>query len=320
MRQFRGPAFLFLAFTLAGTSVVPARILSGAFGPFLATALSLFTALVFLLPLWLRSLGVLRRLPPRRWLLLALQALLGIFLFRLFLLLGLQRTSAGEAGIMTGATPAVTALFAVFLLKEKPGAGGLAGMACTVAGILLLQGILAGGVPTVRHLGGNLLVLCAAVCEAAFNILSRVFAVSAAGADERLTPGVQTAAVVALALVLSLAPALFEHPARSIAAAGPEEWFALAWYGGAVTALGYLCWYTGIKKSGTLAAAAFSGMMPLMSLALAAALLDERTGLAQWFGGALVTAGMLLVGVPARREPERVPRNSTTTEKEVKQQ
>jgi drug/metabolite transporter (DMT)-like permease len=316
LRKLGGSAFLFLAFTLAGTSVISARLVSDGLGPFLVTAVSLLFALAFLLPFCARSLAALRRLPLRGWLNLVLQALFGIFLFRLFLLWGLKWTSAGEAGILTGATPAVTALLAVLILKERLSAGKLAGIGCTVAGILLLQGLLSGGFPTARHLGGNLLVLCAAVSEGVFNVLSRVFALSATETEKQLKPATQTAAVIALALLFSLVPALFEHPMRGLSAAGPTEWLALAWYGGVVTALGYFFWYAGINRSGAFAAAAFSGMMPLTSMLLSVIILGEPAGWAQWAGGALVAAGMILIGASASGGTRKIRRSLDTRKAE----
>ena len=313
MRHIKGSVFLFLAFTFAGTSVVSARFVSGRLGPFLITAMSLLLALAFLLPFCAGSLWELRRLPLKGWLSLALQALFGIVLFRLFLVWGLRWTDAGEAGILTGATPAVTALFAVVLLRERLSGGRLAGVLCTTAGILTLQGLLSGTLPTAAHLAGDLLVLCAAACEAAFNVMSRVFAVSAEQTPKPLTPKpltpkAQTAAVTALALLFSLIPACFEQPFRRLSALGPPGWMALVWYGGVVTALGFVCWYAGIRRSGAFAAAAFSGMMPVTAMLLSAVLLGERPGIEQWAGGALVTAGMILTGAaePKNAGPVRL--------------
>ena len=316
MRRYAGHVYLFLAFTLAGTSVIAARLVSERLGPFLLTAVSLLVALVVLLPFCAGRLKELGRLPLKRWLALVLQALFGIFLFRLFLVVGLNGTSAGEAGILTGASPALTALLAVMLLKERLGAGKLAGILCTLCGILLLQGILTGTLPTARHLGGNLLVLCAAASETVFNIASRIFALSAPEQDKPLSPALQTTAVAALAFLFSLAPAMTEHPLRALSRAGPAVWLALVWYGGAVTALAFVCWYAGIRRSGALTAAAFSGMMPLTAMLLSVILLGERAGWAQWTGGALVTAGMILIGAAPSAKRRR--RTANTDRKKLK--
>ena len=117
-RNWEGPAFLLAAFFLAGTSVVAVRFIEGYLGAFTITAISLLLAAVFLLPLCLRSLLVfIQRLSPKILLLVVLQALFGIFLFRLCLFQGLMLTSTAEAGVMTGASPSITALLGILLLK-----------------------------------------------------------------------------------------------------------------------------------------------------------------------------------------------------------
>lgn len=146
MEQFKGTVYLISAFTLAGTSVIAARFVSGRLGTFTITAISLSFAILALLPLSRRDLGIaVRQMEARDWLTLLFQALFGIFLFRMFLLQGLIHTSSGEAGVLTGATPAVTALFAWFLLKEPVNNKSLFGIFSTINGILLLQGLLLPG-------------------------------------------------------------------------------------------------------------------------------------------------------------------------------
>jgi drug/metabolite transporter (DMT)-like permease len=63
----------------------------------------------------------------------------------MFLLNGLNYTTAGEAGILTGATPAITAILAMLILREPVSKRKLAGILCTVGGILILQGVLTQG-------------------------------------------------------------------------------------------------------------------------------------------------------------------------------
>lgn len=308
----KGILYLLCAFTLAGTSVVAARFVTGSLGPFTITAVSLLFALVCLLPLGGRKLvPAVRALTPRRLIALTLQALCGIFLFRLFLLLGLARTSAAEAGILTGAAPAITALLAAVALAEPLRGGKLAGMLCTVAGVALIQGAF---LPEERlalaHIGGNLLVLCAAASESAFNVLSRRFVVQiSTQAQEPIHPVAQTALVTAIALVFSAVPALFEQPLARLLAIEPVQWLALAWYGAFVTALAFLCWYQGIRRCGALTAAAFSGMMPFTAMMLSALVLRESLQWHQWAGGGLVMLGMLLIALwgprPARQGIQR---------------
>ena len=299
MERLKGSIYLFCAFTLAGTSVISARLVSDQLGTFTIAAASLFFAVIFLLPICRSKLmETIQVMEGKDWFLVILQALCGIFLFRMFLLQGLLHTSTGEAGILTGATPAVTALLARAALKEQVNRKSIIGIACTIWGILLIQGILLpGSIFTLGHFVGNMLVLCAAASESLFNVISRVNSLRTVSLNKQpINPLVQTTLVSGIALFLCLIPALFEQPLQSLTSLGIKEWLALAWYGLFVTALAFIFWYAGIKRCPAYTAAAFSGMMPFTSLILSVIVLREHAGLQQWSGGLLVVLGMLLIG------------------------
>ncbi len=294
-----GKVYLICAFSLAGTSVISAKFVTGKLGAFTITAVSLFFSLAILAPLCGKQLvRYIKLMSSRNFLFLSLQALCGIFLFRMFLLSGLNYTSAGEAGILTGATPAITAIFAMVVLREPISGRKLSGILCTVGGILIIHGVLTPGNDlSLEHIGGNILVLCAAVSESAFNTLSRISAVkSKAELKESSSPITQSAIVSAIALVLCLISVPFEHPLHRLSGIGLMEWMALLWYGVFVTALAFICWYSGIKRCNVFTAAAFSGMMPFTSMLLSTAVLGESVHCQQWLGGLLVIAGMILIG------------------------
>ncbi len=300
MKQLTGILFFVGAFSLAGTSVISARFVTDTLGAFSITAISMLFALLVLVPLCLRPLAAyIRKMSLRTFCFLLLQAICGIFLFRLFLIQGLLRTSSGEAGILTGATPAITAILAMVVLRERVNINKIIGILCTVLGILTIQGLFSpSGSLSTNHFFGNVLVLCAASSESMFNVLSRVFAV---GEEERKTqtanPIVQTTIVSAIALVLCIIPAMFEQPFAVLGTLRLTQWVALAWYGVFVTAVAFICWYSGIKRCGAFTAAAFSGMMPFTAMVLSILILGEKAGTQQWLGGGLVILGMVLIGI-----------------------
>jgi len=216
----------------------------------------------------------------------------------MFLLSGLIYTSTGEAGILTGATPAITALLAIVLLKEPASEKKIIGILSTVGGILLIQGLLTpGNAFSMEHFWGNMLILCAAACESLFNIFSRIFAVKTiSGEGHQLQPTVQTTIVSTIALLFCLILATFENPIPLLAEIGIKEWLALLWYGLFVTALAFIFWYAGIRRCSAFVAAAFSGMMPFTSMLLSIVLLGEKLGWQQWSGGILIIISMILIG------------------------
>lgn len=307
MDFLRGKIYLICAFLLAGTSVISARFVTGKLGTFTITAMSLFFALLLLVPIVSKQLvQYLKHMSFRSFLLLILQSICGIFLFRVFLLNGLAHTSAGEAGILTGTTPAITALLAIFIVKEPASSGKLTGIMCTVAGILIIQGMFTKGNDfALEHFLGNMLVLCAAASESVFNTLSRIFAVKTAKEPHQTpNPVLQTVTVSAIALILCLFPMIGEEPIKKLLGIGFLEWIALLWYGVFVTALAFIFWYSGIKRCGVLTVAAFSAMMPFTSMVLSIVLLGERIDYIQCIGGLLVILGMILIGKEQEKRNE----------------
>lgn len=307
MNGFLGVIYLLGAFTLAGTSVIAAQFVAGVLGPFTITAASLFIAWLCMFPLCGRGFAKdFLAISIREKMSLVFQALFGIFLFRWLLLLGLTRTSAGEAGILTGATPAITAILAWLFLKEPMTPLRFVGIFSTVVGVLSLQGVFLTGVGlSDSHWAGNLLVLLAATCESLFNIHSRTSSIKAADHEGiHLSPIHRTFGVITIAMALSAIPALTESPFNALCSLNIEGWASLLWYGVIVTALAFIFWYEGIRRCEASVAAAFSGMMPFTALILSVMILGEEPGFQRWLGGFFVGVGMIMTGLKSK-EPFR---------------
>ncbi len=306
MKHRKGKIYLLLAFSLAGTSVMTGHILSEKLSSFTITAVSLGILLLCLYPFYgMRTVQTIRHLKKSDWNMLVLQAIFGVFLFRTFLLFGVNLTSTIEAGILTGTTPAITAVLAFFFLKEKLSGWTAFGIACTVSGIVLLQGFNLHSVQfSMHHVFGNLLMLCAAASESTFNIISRKHLEMKAYDTVEIHPMVQTLLVSGVAFGLCMIPALMEQPFAALQTIGLKEWVALVWYGLIVTALAFVFFYEGVKRCDAYTTAAFSGMIPLTSMLLSLLLLKETIGYAQGAGGLLVISGMLLIGRNQKTESE----------------
>lgn len=299
MKNIMGKIYLLFAFSLAGTSVITGYILSEKLSRFTITAVSLGIMILCLFPFYgAKTIHTIRLLKRNDWKLLMLQAVFGIFLFRVFLLLGVRLTSAAEAGILTGTTPAITSVLAVLVLKEKPSVRTALGIGGTVSGITLLQGTSLYSIELSScHIVGNMLILCAAASESVFNIISRKHKTMEQGSTYVIIhPLVQTLIVSAIAFGLSFFPALAEEPLAALQVIGLKEWLALAWYGLIVTALAFVFFYAGVRRCDAFTSAAFSGLIPLTSLLLSLLLLRETISLLQWAGGGLIVFSMLLIG------------------------
>ena len=341
MKQERIGAFYLIAgFALAGTATTAGKALSTSLGPFSITAASLVFALPVLLPFLARG----GRIRARELGTTAALGFFGILLYRLCLVSSLRLIGAGEAGLLTGAAPAFTVLVSWFALREKPSSLALIGAAIASAGIILvnigMQRAAGPGTQASASTGsgalGAALALAAAASEAVFATVSRAGSLSdatplpeapqpeapqhesvqyaaarsATNVKDQMDPLRRTALTVAWALGFSLFPALAERPAKSFSELGASGWFALAWYGLAVTSVSYFCWYQGIKRLPAARAAAFTGIVPVVSLALPAIALGERPTTAAVIGCALVAAGILAgsgirPGTAAKNRPPR---------------
>jgi drug/metabolite transporter (DMT)-like permease len=300
-----GKAYVAAAFVLAGSSVVAARFISDFLPPFTITFLSLAFAVATVIPLHGRqTVAALGRIGRRRWLLLFLQAFLGIALFRVFLTFGLRHIGAAEAGIVTGAAPALTALFAVALLRDPLTAGKAAGIVLTMAGMMVVQGF-----PFAAGFGrggfaGYALVLAATACEALFAVLSRRMHLED-GEGEQLHPVSHAGIVSALALFLCFFPMLTESPLEKIPGVPAAGWAALAWYGAVVTVLAFTFMFSGAKLCDGYAISALTGVIPLSSLVLSIIFLDAEVRPHQWLGCALIgiAIGIIIKNTaPTRRQ------------------
>lgn len=303
-------AFLVLAFALAGSSVIPGKILSN-LPPLAAAAGSVAVGLVALLPFAIREKGPERGTIRRALPLLAAQAFFGLALFRVLLFAALARTSASEVGVATSATPAITAALAALFLKERVGALKALGIAGVVAGVALLESRTGapGGESAAAALSGSAganagagaerlvglaLAVGAAASESVFNVMAKRLPSS-------LGPMRTSAAVTALALAM-LAPLSAATGERvAIADLGAERIGAFAYYGIFASALAYFCWYRGIARVPASTAGVFSGIMPLSGFALSVLLLGDRPGALGAVGAALALAGMTLCAAAPKR-------------------
>ena len=284
-----------LAMVTVGSTVVASKVIAHGLPPFTATALRFALALpVFALLMRLTHTPWPR--PGRRDLALLLcQAGLGSVGYTVLLIMGVRLAPAASAGVVAGTLPAVAALVAVVALRERPGRYLIGSIALATAGVLAISWPGSGGVGDAKSpavLAGNLLVLGAVVCEAAFILLNKRLRVP-------VRPLALSTLMTAFGLALSLVPALFERawaqPLPSAALAG------VAYYALVPTVLGFVLWFAGASRLSGAEAALFTAILPVSALILAAAWLGESISSAQIGGAACVLGAVGLASLDGRR-------------------
>ena len=246
-----------------------------------------------------------RKLPrPRALAAMAALGVFGIDAGQFGQMLGVQRTSAATATMITAIIPVLTAVLAVLRLRQRLRAAHLLGFAVALAGIALAVG--AGGAGLVaapsaasavagaaRALTGDALVLGSAFCIAGYY----VFSVEVAAREGVI----EVAAWSSIVAALGLAPvALAMVPARTVHLT-PASVFVVLYLGLMVTVLGILIWLRALSRLPARIAAATQYGQPLVGIAASAVLFGDRLDRGFLLGTALVLGGVALSAMPSRR-------------------
>ena len=291
-------AYLQLAAGMAtvGSSAVVGKAMVESLPVFFSSALRFALAAAILVPLLLHSTGGLPRLGRRDAGLLLLQALTGVFGFSVFWLYGLRQTTAGEAGVVAATTPAAIALASFALLDERPGRRQMTAIVLAVLGVaaMTVLGQTSGAARGPNPLVGNLLILGAVAGEALFLVLGK-------RSGTRLTPLTISTGVTVAGFLLFLPPAIAEAATLDLGAVPVEAWLAVVYYAVGPTVLGYLLVYQGLARVPASAAAAFTGVVPITSVVLAALLLGDPIGWPVLLGLAGVLGGIAVTVSRSRR-------------------
>lgn len=228
-----------------------------------------------------------KRLSPRDWLVLTLQAACGVIVFNVGMWLGMRESSPAAAGIFASATPAVMVVIGVLAFGERPGMKALCGVCLTVAGVLAARGAAGGGwTPGV----GDLL-LCAAVAG------ESVFLLALKWLPEWLSPLDAARRITWLGLVPTLPLAVWQGAGFDWSGVGFSAWAAVAALGVLVTAGGYVLWFRGVARASASQAAAVTGLLPVSAVLSSWLLLGAAPTACQALGCLAVGAGIWLAGV-----------------------
>ena len=232
-----------------------------------------------------------RLVPPRdAWGGLALLGFVGVLVHQALQAVGLTLTSAVKTGWLIGLTPVWSAALAAILLRERFGPAKLAGLALGFAGATL---VVTGGRPPGEVLAmpatrGDLLILASTLNWAVYTVIGH-------GLLKRLGALEATAGALTLGWLMVLPWFLARQGWRELAGLSPTAWGAVAFLGVACSGLGYLFWYGALEHVDASQVAALLYLEPLVTMAAAAALLDEPVRGTTVAGGLLVLAGVLLV-------------------------
>ncbi|WDM22022.1 DMT family transporter [Paenibacillus polymyxa] len=288
---------LVIATSIVGSSVVVGKLVVMQLPVFLSQSASLAVALLFLVPIvFIKKYSL--RISKRDALILFIQALVGMFLFRVLMLYGLAYASASESGILTSLTPAIVALLSYVLLREKITLRPGLGIACSLLGVLALQvphiSALWFNAPNATSFTGLLLVLSAVFGEAALTVLRKML-------SSHVSSLLGTMYITLFSFLMFLACSFGEAQQFNFNHVGVGEIGLVLYYGIFVTALGYVLWFRGVSRVPASTAAVYTGCIPVSTLVLSYIILRESFSFAHLAGAGFVFLGIILISRGKRR-------------------
>ncbi|MCU1573271.1 MAG: hypothetical protein JWO93_1353 [Micrococcaceae bacterium] len=230
----------------------------------------------------------------RRWPLQLGLSLTGMLGYTLFLYAALQHTTAVNASLINALNPAMIAVLASVLVRERLTLRGVAGIAVGLVGVLvvIVDGDLA-GLLTRSYNAGDLLMLAAILVWSLYTIFGRRLA----GVPPIASTAVQ--AGIAVLVMLPFAPAAHLSWPVELPAVASLLYIAIFPSVGS-----YLLWNAALRKVQPGRAGVYLNLITVFTV-LISALLGTPLGLPQLLGGVLVFAGVLLVA--QRRRPLPTP-------------
>jgi len=275
-----------------GTLIPAAKVVLQDLDPWTLSTLRVVVAAIVLLGISVGMDGTawLRAIPWRR----AVALGVGIAGFSLLYTVGIALSNPVPAIIVSGASPAVSALYAAQAFRQPLPRGAIAAFALATAGAVIaaLGNVAAEAQARVR--GGEVLLVVAALSWTWYSVKAqqwlgswgqhRITAVSYFGAAAVMLPiyGVLLAAGIAI-------PPAAVPPAPALV--------LLVWIIGAVTLLGGMLWNYGVSRIGIIVTSLYLNLIPLFGIVTAAAFGSYPT-VPQLLGCALVIAGVALLRRP----------------------
>ena len=300
-----GISYVYLAGALfiSGSAIVAGKIMVGALPTFLAAWLSVAIGLLLLIPLtfFVKKETVVTDLKTNGTLL--SQALFGVLLYRVFAFYGLRFTTAATSGLITSASPALVALLAVLLLKEKLSKHKIIGVLLVSIGLVVinLYPFMLGDAGGIVSFKGNMMVFAAVLCEALFAILSK-------SPCKPISALYRTTVITFYAFVLLLPLSVYDvlqydWTGFSLSAGSIVS---VLYFGVFVSFLSYILWFKGIENVPAGNAAVFTSIVPVSSIILSALILKEAISLVHIIGLIFIICGIFISAVSNARSSQKM--------------
>lgn len=232
----------------------------------------------------------------REWGYFALLGFLGVTFHQWLQATGLQTAAATTTAWIVATIPIFTALLGWLFLREQLGWRRVAGIGLAAFGVLLIVSrgdllSLAGG-----SFGapGDFLILISAINWAVFSVLSRS-GLKNHPAARMMFYVMLCGWIFSIVWLFGFGPGLSE-----ISGLSATGWGSLLVLGIFGSGLAYIAWYDALQELPATQLGVFIYIEPLVTLVMAALMLNEIISPISLLGGALTLAGVTLVNAPTR--------------------
>jgi drug/metabolite transporter (DMT)-like permease len=244
----------------------------------------------------------------RAWPLLSALAVLGMLAYNLFLYEALNFTTAAGASLINAANPAVMALLAVLLVRDRLRPRAVVGIGLSLFGVLLIlsQGSL-GNLTALDVNFGQLLMIGAVLVFSLYSIWGRLL--------KSVPPITATAAQAAIVLIVMTPFAIafgVTWPTE------PAPLSALIYIGLFPSVGSYVLWNLALRDTKASVAGIYLNLITVFTV-VAALLLGQSVPVSELLGGIVVILGVVLTSMPALSIPGRRGNTSAPAVVETKQ-
>lgn len=206
--------------------------------------------------------------------------------YQLMFLLGVSRTTSGNAALIIATVPMWTALLAHVFIRERLLRLAWLGLVIAFVGTAIVA-FQKGDVTAGRaHLHGNLVILGAALLWSGGTVYSRPLL-------QQISPLQLAASSTVIALPIHWLFAFKQVPSNFPALASPNLWLIIVYSGVLSSGLAQPMWHFGVRHAGAAHAAIIQNLIPLVAIGAAWLSRGEVATEAQWFGGILILGGLV---------------------------
>lgn len=272
-KQYLAYFDLILSMTFLGSTLVLGKSLITIFPVFLLLGIRFLIGTSFFsaVYLWKIKHSVIRSrvITKKDWYLLFFQSLFGAFSFNLFMLFGLQFSTASSAAILTSTIPAFISIFSFLILKETISKHRCTAIALSILGLILVTANISNTTWNLKVILGNFLILCAVISGALFPICTKLI-------SDKIETAFILLAFNSVSLILFLPFFVMEILSFTFTSISLLTWILVVFYSLTANVLYLYFWNRGLSIITASTASLFVAVMPISTVILAHLFLGER--------------------------------------------